>query len=50
MNFGADGTLDGPNFVVEAPGIYEVVLEIKSETEAVLSLNKVGDAEDPEGT
>ena len=50
VNFGADGTLDGPNFVVEAPGIYEVVLEIKSETEAVLSLNKVGDAEDPEGT
>ena len=48
VNFGADGTLDGPNFVVEEPGIYEVILEIKSETEAVLSLNKVGDAEDPE--
>ena len=50
VNFGADGTLDGPNFKVEEPGIYEVVLEIKSETEAVISLNKVGDAEDPEGT
>ena len=49
VNFGADGSLDGPNFVVEEPGIYEVVLEIKSETEAVITLNKVGDAEDPEG-
>ncbi len=49
VNFGADGSLDGPNFVVEEPGIYEVVLEIKSDTEAVITLNKVGDAEDPEG-
>ena len=48
-NFGADGTLDGPNFVVEEPGIYEVVLELVSETEATITLNKVGDAEDPEG-
>ena len=48
VNFGSDGSLDGPNFVVEEPGIYEVVLEIKSETEAAITLNKVGDAEDPE--
>ncbi len=50
VNFGADGSLDGPNYVVEEPGVYEVVLELKSETEAVITLNKVGDAEDPEGT
>ena len=50
VNFGADGSLDGPNYVVEEPGIYEVVLEVKSDTEAVITLNKVGDAEDPEGT
>ena len=48
VNFGADGNLDGPNFKVEEPGIYEVILEVKSDTEAVLSLNKVGDAVDPE--
>ena len=50
MNFGADGTVGGPNCVVEEPGVYEVVLEVKSETEGVITLNKVGDAEDPEGT
>ncbi len=50
VNFGSDGSLDGPNCVVEEPGIYEVVLELKSDTEAVITLNKVGDAEDPEGT
>ena len=50
VNFGSDGQLNGPNCVVEEPGIYEVILEIKSETEAVISLNKVGEAEDPEGT
>ena len=50
VNFGSDGSLDGPNCVVEEPGIYEVVLELKSETEATITLNKVGDAEDPEGT
>ncbi len=49
VNFGVDGP-DGANFVVEEPGIYEVVLELKSETEATITLNKVGDAEDPEGT
>ena len=48
VNFGADGSLDGPNFVVEEPGVYEVVLELKSEEEATITLNKVGDAEDPE--
>ena len=47
VNFGVDGP-DGANFKVEEPGIYEVVLELKSETEAVITLNKVGDAEDPE--
>ena len=50
VNFGSDGQLNGPNCVVEEPGIYEVILEIKSETEAVITLNKVGEAEDPEGT
>ena len=49
VNFGADGTLDGPNFVVEEPGIYEVVLEVLGEDSATITLNKVGDAEDPEG-
>ncbi len=48
VNFGADGTLDGPNFVVEEPGIYEVVLEVLGEDSATITLNKVGDAEDPE--
>ena len=48
VNFGADGSLDGPNYVVEEPGVYEVVLEVKSDTEAAITLNKVGDAEDPE--
>ena len=50
VNFGSDGQLNGPNCVVEEPGIYEVVLEIISDTEATITLNKVGDAEDPEPT
>ena len=47
VNFGADGSRDGPNCVVEEPGVYEVVLEIISDTEASITLHKVGDAEDP---
>ena len=48
VNFGADGTLDGPNFKVEAPGVYLVKLTIIDEENATIELEKVGDAEDPE--
>ncbi len=48
-NFGADGSLDGPNFKVEGPGIYVVTLKLIDDTTAEITLEKVGDAEDPEG-
>ena len=38
MNFGADGKVDGSNFVVEAAGNYKVRLTIISETEGKLEL------------
>ncbi|MBQ5977124.1 MAG: extracellular solute-binding protein [Oscillospiraceae bacterium] len=41
VNFGADGTIGGPNVVVEEDGVYEIVLELKSETEATITMNKV---------
>ena len=50
VNFGSDGQLNGPNFVVEEPGIYVITLKIIDDATAEITMEKVGDAEDPEGT
>ena len=38
VNYGADGTIGGPNFIVETAGNYKVKLTINADETAVLEL------------
>ena len=44
VNFGADGSLNGPNVVVEEDGLYVVTLTIVDESTGNITLERVGDA------
>ena len=44
VNFGADGSLNGPNVVVEEDGLYVVTLTIVDESTGNITLERIGDA------
>ena len=47
VNFGSDGALNGPNFVVEEDGVYIITLKILDESSAEITMEKVGEPAEP---